>query len=152
VYDAVCVTRAAVIVRHYDGGSVALLHLGLDQLHDLFAELGVERAGGFVEEHERRLVYERASDGNALALAAGELGGEVCGAVGEGQLGEQMMDGVGAVLALVLVAWGAGLGAYQVVRGTVLGRYGTVTKGVGRLLATVALVGLVTCSVYSTRG
>jgi hypothetical protein len=40
---------------------------------DFVAQLGVERAGGFVEEHDSGLHREGAGDGDSLLLAAGEL-------------------------------------------------------------------------------
>jgi hypothetical protein len=40
------------------------------------ADLGVEGAEGFVEEEDLRLDRERAGEGDALALPAGELGGK----------------------------------------------------------------------------
>ena len=43
----------------------------------------VEVAGGLVGEQHRRLGHQRAGDGDALLLAAGELGGPVRAAVGE---------------------------------------------------------------------
>jgi hypothetical protein len=44
---------------------------------------GIERAGRLVEQHDARLERDRARDGDALLLAAGELAGRVAGAVGE---------------------------------------------------------------------
>ena len=43
-----------------------------EQLEDLGAAVGVEGTGGLVGQEERRLVDERAGDGQALALTAGE--------------------------------------------------------------------------------
>ena len=48
-----------------DGGKV-----GLD---DLLA-LGIERAGGLIQNQDTRVGYQRAGDGEALALAAREVG------------------------------------------------------------------------------
>src|SRR2546423_6384343 len=61
-----------------------------DELADGGAGFGVEVAGGFVAEEEGGFVHEGAGDGDALALAAGELAGEVRGAVGEADFGEEI--------------------------------------------------------------
>ena len=45
----------------------------------------VEVAGGLVREDERRVRHQRSSDGHALLLAAGELGGLVVHAVAQAQ-------------------------------------------------------------------
>jgi hypothetical protein len=45
-------------------------------LHDLLG-LGVERGGGLVEDQDLRVAQHRARDGDALALAAGELPAEL---------------------------------------------------------------------------
>ena len=45
----------------------------VQQRHHLRAALAVERAGGLVGEHDVAAVHERARDGHALLLAAGEL-------------------------------------------------------------------------------
>lgn len=59
-------------VRHRDGGA-ALGRRVERRLHDLL-RLGVERAGGLVEEKDTRVADERAGNGDALLLAAGEEG------------------------------------------------------------------------------
>jgi len=46
-----------------------------DRVEDLARHGHVERAHRFVEHHEARAGDERARDGHALALAAGELAG-----------------------------------------------------------------------------
>ena len=53
-------------------------------------QLGVERAGGLVEEHDLGLHGERAGDRDALLLAAREVAGPVVGALGEPDLGEPL--------------------------------------------------------------
>ena len=45
----------------------------LEERHDLDARLGVEVARGLVGQEDRRVVHERARDGHALTLPAGEL-------------------------------------------------------------------------------
>ena len=57
-----------------------VLPLGVELVeegHDLIAGVGVEVAGGLVGEDDGGLVDEGAGDGDALALAAGELVGLV---------------------------------------------------------------------------
>ena len=44
------------------------------ELHDLLAGLAVKGAGGFVRQHDGRIVDEGAGDGHALHLPAGKLG------------------------------------------------------------------------------
>ncbi len=68
-----------------------------EQLADCSAGFGVEVAGGFVGEEEGGLVHEGTGDGDALALAAGEFGWEVGGAVGEADFLEEVL-GAGDVV------------------------------------------------------
>jgi hypothetical protein len=51
-----------------------------DQVEDAAAGVRVEAAGGLVRQKHRRVVGERARDGHALALAAGELRRPIPGA------------------------------------------------------------------------
>ena len=53
----------------------------LEQVHHRFAVLRVEVAGRLVGEQDRRLAAHGAGDGDALLLTAGELAGQVLGAV-----------------------------------------------------------------------
>ena len=69
--DAVGVGEDPVVVGDDDDGAVGRAgDLAEEVEHDL-AVLRVERGGGFVADDERRLVDERAGDGDALLLAAG---------------------------------------------------------------------------------
>ena len=61
-----------------------------DEFDDGVTGGGVEIAGGFVGEKNRRLVDEGAGDGGALKLSAGELVGAVVGAIGELDGGEEI--------------------------------------------------------------
>src|SRR5688572_14888771 len=54
-----------------------------EKIQDRFAGVGIEIAGGFVGEDEFGIVDERAGDGDALLLAAGELAGAMFAAVFE---------------------------------------------------------------------
>ena len=55
-----------------DDESRTALHRRFQPLLDEGFRLGVERAGGFVEQQQRRVFEHRAGDGDALALATGE--------------------------------------------------------------------------------
>ncbi len=46
-----------------------------EQVHDLHARFGVERAGRLVGQDDFRFVYQSARDGDALHLSAGKLAG-----------------------------------------------------------------------------
>ena len=74
-----CVGDVGLVGDEHDG--VARLVEALEERHDLDAGLRVEVAGGLVGEQDRRIVHQRARDGDALALAAGELvrAGGSCG-------------------------------------------------------------------------
>ena len=60
----------------------------LEQREHLLLAGGVEVAGRLVEQEHAGLDDERASDRDALLLAARELGREVTGAIGEADLAE----------------------------------------------------------------
>lgn len=62
---------------HGHAGVRQLLH-NVEHLAD---HLGVERGGRLIEQHDLRLHHERAHDGHALLLAAGELDGIGAGTV-----------------------------------------------------------------------
>src|SRR5581483_7294895 len=70
-----------VVGDHHDGGAlgVELVEDG----HDGRARTAVEVAGRFVGEHDRRPADQCPGNGDALAFAAGELGGTVIAAVPE---------------------------------------------------------------------
>ena len=68
--DAVGAADRGEAVRDHEGG--AALHQPLQRLlHEPLA-LRVERAGGLVEQQDLGVLEERARDGDALRLAAGE--------------------------------------------------------------------------------
>ena len=56
-----------------DGDDGASVHQPAQRLADRFLEFAVERGGRLVEQKERRVLEERPRDGDALALAAGQL-------------------------------------------------------------------------------
>ena len=56
-----------------DGDDRPPFHQAVELLLDRRLDLRVERAGRLVEDEDRRILEEEAGDGDALALAAGEL-------------------------------------------------------------------------------
>ena len=82
------------VVGDEEDGLAAFFVLSEEGVHDGAAGLGVEIAGGFVGEEEGGLVDEGAGDGDALAFAAGELGGAVFEAGFEAEVFEEG-DGFG---------------------------------------------------------
>ena len=89
VDDAVRVRRDVGFVRDEDDRVAGLVQLG-EQPHDFDAGLRVEVAGRLVGEQDRRVVDERARDGDALALAARELVRPVVIAVAQLDLVERL--------------------------------------------------------------
>ena len=56
--------------------------------------LGIERRGRLVEEHDLGLHRQRAGDGDALLLAAGEIGRIDVGFVGNADAFQQLLGGL----------------------------------------------------------
>ena len=76
--------------EHADGAFGLQL---LEQVHDLRLDAHVERAGGLVEDEQRRIVGERGGDHHALLHAAAELVRVALGrAGGQADAGEQLAD------------------------------------------------------------
>ena len=73
--------RFLLVVGDEDEGDADLLLNVLELLLHLLAQLQVERAERLVEQQHARLVDERAGDGDALLLTAGELGHVAVGVV-----------------------------------------------------------------------
>ena len=80
-HDAVGDARGAGVVGDHDDGLAELVDAAAEQVEDLAAGAGVEVAGRLVGEQDGRPGDERAGDGDALLLAAGELGRAVGQAV-----------------------------------------------------------------------
>ena len=79
----------------------------LHDVEDAAHELGVERRGDLVEEHHVRVHRERARDGDALLLAAGELRREVVHPVAEADLGQLLVgDPLGLGVSTPRRSWG----------------------------------------------
>ena len=81
--DAVGVGGGDRVVGDHDDRLAEVVDDVAQQREDLAAGAGVERAGRLVGEHDLGPGDQRAGDGDALLLAAGELGGPVAQAVGE---------------------------------------------------------------------
>src|ERR1017187_2791883 len=76
--------------------------LGADlpqQLQDYVAVLGVEAAGGFVRQHQRRLVDQRAGDGDPLLFADGQGARLVVEALAEAYRFQQFRGAFGSAVA-----------------------------------------------------
>ena len=81
--------RLGDVVGDEHGGEAVLPPDALQKLVHLGAGQRVERAEGLVEEQHARPADQRARKRHALALAAGEDGGPIVGAVGEADIGER---------------------------------------------------------------
>ena len=78
-----------------DNDGVAFPEKFVKQRHDFRAGLGIEVARRLVGQQDGRFVDQRAGDGHALALAAGEFIGLVMNAVGQADL-RQRLEGEAA--------------------------------------------------------
>jgi hypothetical protein len=76
-HHALAILGRLRVVRDEDDGDAPLLVQPLKEFHDLDAGLGVQVAGRLVGQDHRRPVDQRAGDGDALLLAAGEFVGLV---------------------------------------------------------------------------
>src|SRR5687768_2297807 len=85
------------LVRHHDYSLSRSCEL-LEHAHDLFRGRRVEVSGGLVGEQNGRVVHQRARDGDALSLSAGELVWPVSDSISELDALER---GDGALLSLV---------------------------------------------------
>jgi glutaredoxin 3 len=94
VGDGVGEAEDAAVVGDDDDGAVGVECGGGEEFHDGFAGGVIEGGGGLVADDEAGLVHEGAGEGDALLLAAGELGREGVEAGAEAELVE---EGLGAV-------------------------------------------------------
>ena len=110
--DAVSAGECRGAVGDHEDGEVAVEDLdGLEQgIEDAGFVVGIEGVGGFVQDKERRLAKERAGDGEALALAAGEQDAAVAGD-GVESAGEVVDEGGGGEVQGALEVFGGGVGA-----------------------------------------
>ena len=72
-----------LVVRDHDDGLAVLPAQRPQQIENLVGGLAIEVAGRLVADQERRVGHQRAGDGDALLLAARELGRLVARAVRE---------------------------------------------------------------------
>ena len=68
--DVVRVLDRGQAMRDHQRGAV--LHQSLHGFLDQALRFGIQRAGGLVEDQDRRVLEDRARDGDALALATGD--------------------------------------------------------------------------------
>ena len=87
--DAVRVSGDVAVVGHHNDRVPLPVQL-LQDGHDLFAALAVERAGRFIGQDDRPAVHQRARDADALLLAAGELVRLVLQPVAQSELAQQV--------------------------------------------------------------
>jgi len=80
-----------------DDGAVVLAGESAEDFEDVAPADGIEGSGGFVGEEDAGLAGEGAGDGNALFLAAGEVGGVSVALVGEADRFEQFGGGPGGL-------------------------------------------------------
>ena len=85
-------------MRDDDQRHVELAVDAAQQVKDLRSRGGVECAGGLVAQHDGRIVGQRACDGHALLLAAGQLARIAVGQIGQSNQVKQI---AGTLLALV---------------------------------------------------
>ena len=83
------------IVRDHDDQAVVCDFR--EQVHDLDARLGVERAGGLVGQQDLRVVDEGARDGDALHLPAGKLAGLLVHVLGQAHAPERVQRPLAAL-------------------------------------------------------
>jgi hypothetical protein len=96
VNDAVGVLGDIGLVRDEDDGVAFGLQL-IEQRHDLNTGFGVEISGGLVGQDDRRAVDQRARNGDALTLTAGELVRLVVHARFEADVGERLLGAFNAL-------------------------------------------------------
>src|SRR2546423_14033701 len=67
--DAMRPSRYVVLVRDENDGVAFFVKL-LEEVHDVVTRRRVQRSGRFIREENRRMIHQRASDRDALTLAA----------------------------------------------------------------------------------
>jgi len=87
-----------LVMGDEDGGEVDAFLKVEEPAAEFLADLGVERAERFVEEKDLGFGGEGAGEGDALALAAGELVGEAVAEAGEADGFEELIDAFGDFL------------------------------------------------------
>src|SRR5262249_30867240 len=87
---AVHVLGELQVVRGDEAGDAGLLGELVEVVEHRLRRVRVEVAGRLVGQQPARRIGERAGDGDALLLAAGELGGLVAGAFGQTKLRQEI--------------------------------------------------------------
>src|SRR5690606_26675011 len=82
--------REVIVVRDGDDGAIVGAHQILQDFLHVDARLRIERAGRLVGEDDRRVIRQRASNRDALALSAGELRGVFVLVPGESEVLQQL--------------------------------------------------------------
>src|SRR5712671_572339 len=91
--------QGALVGDHDDGHAEGVLDFAEEE-EDLLAGGAVEVAGGLVGEQDGGLIYERAGQGAALLLAAGEFAGSMLAAGAEADAVERLRDAAAALAAI----------------------------------------------------
>lgn len=90
---AVCHLGDGGVVRHdHDGAAVLPVH-ALHEFKHFFRGLVIEGARRLVAQDEARVLHERAADGAALLLAAGDLAGELVAVLPEAERAQEVLHG-----------------------------------------------------------
>jgi hypothetical protein len=76
-HDAIDIENPRV-VRHDDDRTAVVRGKRPQQFHDSAPGLGVERRRRLIGQDDARLAHERARDGHALLLAAGQIARQQC--------------------------------------------------------------------------
>ena len=77
------------LVRDQNDGVAALIQI-FEQRHDFFAGFGIEVAGRFVGQNDRRIVHQRARDRDALTLTAGQFVRLVMNAIAQANIVQRL--------------------------------------------------------------
>jgi hypothetical protein len=80
------------VVGDEDAGEFAFADDFQDELLDVGFGVGVEGAGGFIEQEDFGTIGEGSGDADTLGLSAGEARGVAAGVAGEADLGEEFFD------------------------------------------------------------
>lgn len=84
--------RLLGVVRDEDAREIVFDHDAGDEPFHVVLGIGVEGAGGFVEEEDVGTIGEGAGDTDALGFATGEAAGIAVGVAGEADVVEELVD------------------------------------------------------------
>ena len=91
-HDAVRVGCRGRVVSHHDHRLTGVGDGVAQQAQDFGPRDGVEVAGGFIGEGDSRTGHESPRNGNALALATGQLAGSVVQPIGDSHRGDDVVE------------------------------------------------------------